>query len=245
MGRKLNLKQRDERGKNGRFIGLPSLGRIAMVVTLLLGVGAGTAQGAYVIPARGGAQDTTAPMVHADIFYNYDLNQMIVTLNANNDPTPVLKPLTPPDEFDPSKPWAVLTGKAYNFQWAWNPGGVFALPTGAGMWIERLSQTDGLECYFGKKDMGTYAPILGTAGTSMLWQWGGMMAHNTYAVPSTQTGVVTATYRVFFGDATSGSRVGFENYDDAVVTWTWNTIPEPATVLLLTAGFLITLRRKK
>jgi len=178
-------------------------------------------------PARGGGLDPTAPMIHADIFYDYGANEMQVTLDTSKA-TPNLLPLPAGYTFDSRSNYYALNGRAYNFQYAWNPGGMFSPPTGAAVWIECLSASAGLECYDGPGNKlisppRTYAPIFGTAGSSNRWQWYGAMAHNSYAVLNPTNPVMTALYRIYFGDAVTGDPGAYSGYDDATITLTWLT----------------------
>ncbi len=186
-------------------------------------------QDVLVRPARGGGLDTNSPMIHIDIFYDYQANQMHATLDTNYG-VPKLVPLPPGYAFDSRSNYYVLTGKAYSLQYAWNPGGVFTPPEGAAVWIECLSASPGLENYDGpgnktENPPRPYTPILGTDGTTNIWQWYGRMAHNAFAVRHPTTNVLTAQYRVYFGDAVTGSRDAYAGYDDDVVTLTWTVDP--------------------
>lgn len=191
------------------------------------------AQDTVVKPARGGGLDTNAPMVHVDISYDYGANQMRATLDTNAA-TPRLLPLPAGYTFDSRSNYYVLNSKAYNFQYAWNPGSIFSPPAGAAVWIECLSASPGLECYDGPGNKmimppRTYAPIFGTAGSSSRWQWYGQMAHNSYAVLNPTNPVMSAQYRVYFGDAVTGAPDAYTNYDDATMTLTWLVdLPVPA-----------------
>ncbi len=205
---------------------------------LCLSAGAGLAlshglgQTIIVKPARGGALDTNAPMIHVDVFYDYAANQMRATLDTSQ-PVPRLLPLPAGYGFDTLSNYAVLNGKAYNFQYAWNPGGTFSPPAGAAVWIECLSRSPELECYDGPGNKmisppRTYAPIFGTGGSSVKWQWYGAMAHNSYAVLNPTHRSVSADYRVYFGDALTGARDAYTQYTDATVRLTWNIdLPGP------------------
>lgn len=183
-------------------------------------------------PSRGGGMGTNMPpMIHVDIFYDYAANEMHATLDTNYGIAKLL-PLPLGYAFDTRSNYSVLNGKAYNYQYAWNPGGVFSPPAGAAVWIERLSFSPGLENYDGpgnkmENPPRTYAPILGTAGTPWIWKWYGRMAHNAYAILNPTTNVLTAEFRVYFGDAVTGSREGYTDYDDATVTLTWTVDPVP------------------
>jgi hypothetical protein len=185
-------------------------------------------------PARGGGLDTNAPMIHIDIFYDYSANQMRATLGTNGG-IPKLVPLPPGYAVDSSSNYAVISGKAYNFQYAWNPGGVFTPPAGAAVWIECLNHSPGLETYDGpgnKMEMPPrpYTPIFGTDDSPFIWSWYGRMAHNTYAIRNPETNVVTADYRIFFGDAKTGARDAYSQYQEATVQLTWLVDPAPEAV---------------
>ena len=154
-----------------------------------------SAQDIIVKTARGGGLDTNAPMIHVDIFYDYQANEMRATLDTA-PATPKLVPLPPGYTFDSRSNYYVLNGKAYNYQYAWNPGGIFTNPPGAAVWIECLSASPGLETYDGPGNKmisppRTYAPIFGTAGSSLRWKWYGAMAHNSYAVLNPTNSVMT------------------------------------------------------
>jgi len=62
---------------------------------------------------------------------------------------------------------------------------------------------------------------LRTGGSSARWQWYGKMAHNSYAVLNPTNIVMSAQYRIYFGDATTGDPAAYSGYDDATVTWKW------------------------
>ncbi len=194
----------------------------------------GSAQDTLVPPCRGGGLDTNAPMIHVDVFYDYGANQMQATLDTSKS-TPKLAPLPAGYAFDSRSNYAVLNGKAYNFQYAWNPGGMFTNPAGAALWIECLGASPGLETYDGPGNKNispprTYAPIFGTSGSSTKWAWYGAMAHNSYAVLNPQTNLFWAQYRLFFGDALTGARDAYAAYGDATVTLTW-VVDLPVTPL--------------
>jgi hypothetical protein len=209
-----------------------------------------SADAAYVLPMRGGGQvgGMDAPMIHADI--TFDGTNLGVHLDETAE-TPLLRPLTPPDEFDPTKPWSVLIGKDYNFQWAWNPGGLITLPPGGGIWIERLHYDADLHSYLrpakgdaNDPNVGPPWPELWTSDGSR-FKWGGTMHHNAYTVLNPTRSTYTADYRVYIGDATTG--VPLPGYGSADVTWTWNAtpVPEPAVSGLLPMGGAWLLRRRR
>jgi hypothetical protein len=143
----------------------------------------------------------------------------------DSDGTPELLALDPGQAFDPQAGFALLNDKAYNAQYGWNAGGFFTIPPGAAIWIEQTAVSPGLEVYEGWGRYGSYTPIFGTAGSSPLWKWSGVMVHNSYAVLRPTASRYFAEYHIFFGEANTGSRVGFTQYDDATVRLEWTTVP--------------------
>lgn len=182
-----------------------------------------------------------APMIHADVFFD---GTNLTVVNDESHGIPHLRPLTPPDQFDPNAAWSVLSGKAYNFQWAWNPGGFITLPEGAGIWVERLHHDDGLEAYLRPPAQPAWAPVFEADGDR--WQWSGAMTHNVYAVLDPLESTYEARYLVYIGDAITGMPLpGFGSQE---VTWTWTAdpIPEPGMAMitiLAAAGWLVRRQR--
>lgn len=115
-------------------------------------------------------------------------------------------------------PASVLSGTYYNAQYGWMVEGFWAPPAGSSLWIECLSATPGLRAYAPM----TYAPIFGTADSSMRLRWSGAMLHNWYAADG--GGVYRADYRLYFGDDAGTPTPG---YQAGEVTLTWQT-PCPA-----------------
>jgi hypothetical protein len=177
----------------------------------------------YVTPMMGGGQ-VWADMVHIDVYYDADANQLHAQVDDSYG-TPQLRPLEAGYAFDPQQPYAVLNGKAYNAQYGWNVGGLFTIPAGAAIWIELINTSPGLEVYSGSGTFASYLPILGTAGAPRLWKWSGVMVHNTYAVLSPLLEHYFAEYHIYFGDASTGSRTGFENLGDTTVKLQWDAVP--------------------
>jgi len=134
--------------------------------------------------------------------------------------------------YDPAQPWSVLNGTAYSRRLGWNPASGTLLSSitnaygvNAGIWIETVLQSAGLNAYqavgkFGVNSLGTtnlngtpvidpaangYSGIFGTAESSTKWKWDGNMDHNAYAVSLADITVTnqlfTATYRVYVGDS--------------------------------------------
>jgi hypothetical protein len=202
-------------------------------------IASSAARAAYVVPMIGGGQVgmAGAPMIHTDI--GFDGTTLTATLDTSHG-VPALRPLTPPDAFDPAQPWSVLAGKAYNFQCAWNPAGFITLPAGAGIWVERVSQDAGIEVYLRPPAAPAYAPVFQDDGDR--WQWSGAMTHNVFAVEEPSKTDYAATYNVYIGDASTGSPLA--GYGHASVTWTWTAtvVPEPAA---LTPLPLFAVRRRR
>ena len=205
---------------------------------LLVAFTVASAHAEIVLPQRGGGTvgGTIAPMKHVDILFD----GANITVNVDTTvATPLLRELVPPQEFDPAQPWSVLIGKAYNYQYAWNPGGLITLPTGGGIWVERLSQDAEFDVYQRPPQWTTaigpkWNEIFATDGER--WKWAGAMQHNAYTVLNPLKDTYTASYRVYIGDATSG--VPLPNYGSADVTLTWlaTPVPEPSILILFATG---------
>ncbi|MFN4241909.1 MAG: hypothetical protein ACK4PI_01580 [Tepidisphaerales bacterium] len=215
------------------------------MVGFALGVGTTASAQTIVTPMMGGGLVGMgqAPMLHADVFFDG------VNLTVHLDdtvPTPKLRPLPPGYTFiNPTNPapWEVLEGKAYNFQYAWNPGGFISLPAGAGIWVERLHHDPGLETWLRPPAQPAWTAVFQNDGDR--WRWGGAMSHNAYAVLNPLYPEYTAVYRVYIGDFATG--VPLPGYGSATVTWTWvaDPVPEPSAVSWLGVASLGLLRRRR
>lgn len=207
---------------------------------------------AYVTPQRGGGiiGGTDAPMIMPEI--TFDGTNVVVLDAADNDwmtltgnSRPVLRPLTGTDALDPTKLWySSLNGKAYNWQYGWANDALnqSLIPAGDKIWIELISQSEGLKTYDRNNN---YTPIFGTDGTSNIWKWneGMSMSHNAYTV-TPGYGEWFATYKVYIGDTTTGAALS--SFGSDTVTLSWTSIPEPATLGLMGTGlfYLLGSRRK-
>jgi hypothetical protein len=138
--------------------------------------------------------------------------------------------------FDPAQPYAVLNGTAFSRRFGWNdpnemtPAAI--LPAiqavygpDAKMWIQSLAKSPGLNTYQavgadGLQMGNTYPGIFGTAASSAKWKWGGMMDHNTYAVPFSSitrpNQYFSAYYKIYIGDS-----AGNDIAPSAAIETTW------------------------
>lgn len=171
----------------------------------------------YVEPLMGGGQviEGLAPMKHADISFDG------VNLSVEIDPTvdtPVLRPLTPPDEFDPQGTWGMINGHAYNFQYGWNAGLFDAWPpSGHSIWIKQLDASPELKVYQRPPASPEGEPIFGSEGSPVAWRWSEIMTHNLYAVQNPVKPSYFATYEVYFGHSATGDP--HQGYNAAQVTF--------------------------
>lgn len=188
--------------------------------------------------------------------------------------------------FDPAQPWNVLNGTAFSRFLGWddtnkNKTDGTALKdlipatygAGAGIWIECLSKSDGLESYLAVGKYGVnivggldasfvpiidpnanaYSGLFGTAGSSTQWKWDFMMDHNLYTVPSSvltsPNQAFSATYKVYVGDAQGNEILNADlSSPSCEETWTWqgpSSVPEPATLTLLLAGGVAMWKRRR
>lgn len=162
----------------------------------------------YIQPQLGGGSPggPSAPMKHADVWFDYLFTDTVEVVIDTSVATPRLWPTLPTDGFDPAGPWDALNGKAYNAQYGWNPNGFVRLPAGAAFWIEQTGSSEGLEVYQAPPESPAGEPIFGTAGSSTLWKWSTTrMVHNYYAVEDVTSGPHWASYRVYVGDAETGA----------------------------------------
>jgi hypothetical protein len=135
---------------------------------------------------------------------------------------------------------------------------------GANLWIESIAQDPALRCYLAIGRYGVnadntmtvdptinaYSGIFGTGGSSTKWKWDGRMDHNTYAVSLADIAaplqLFSATYKVYVGDA-AGNEILNPDLSSAstIETWTWQAVPEPATLSLAAMGIISLLAFRK
>ncbi|MDD2897761.1 MAG: hypothetical protein PHI31_03495 [Desulfuromonadaceae bacterium] len=212
------------------------------------------------------------PMAMLNVTFNSSTNTLSVQDESTHPSfsSGALPALTyvPAGSYDPSKPWSVLNGGvAISRQLGWDdssalhgsgitiPGSILyqiqaAFP-GASIWIERLSQSPGLETYYADGMFGVggtssgaltgspqpysnmmtgfaniyennYYGIFGTAGSSTKWKWDGTMIHNVYAVPAAY---ITQPNQLFTATykVYVGDSAGNEvaGSTSTTETWTW------------------------
>ena len=175
--------------------------------------------------------------------------------------------VAPEGTFDPAQPWGVLNGTAFSRQLGWNDAfegatDGSAIPDriraaygqDAGIWIEVLAQTTGLQTYLAVGKYGVnaddsqtvdpaangYSPLFGTAGSSTRWRWDGKMDHNTYAVPlnsmTRPNQMFSATYKVYPGNSQGTEILNPDGSSAAITTiWSWQgpaEVPNATTTLI-------------
>ena len=214
--------------------------------TLLLAVVCTTAVDAAIVTPKMGGGQVMGSMIHSDVYFD---GTHVSVITDESHGVPMLHPLTPPDEFDPAQAWSVLMGKAYNYQYAWNPGGFITLPTGGGIWVERLHHDEGLQSFlrpmmYNPGVHGSTWPEIFTSDGSR-WKWSGGMQHNAYAVLNPIQSTYQARYRVYIGDATTGDPL--PGYGSQEVIWTWSAapIPEPASLATLALASILAFGRRR
>ncbi len=174
------------------------------------------AMAALVLPQMGGGSvsQENAPMKHADIIFINSAAPLLAVGIDHSINTPKLRELSIPDEFDLSEPWSVLAGKAYNYQYGWNPAGFINLPSNTSIWIEQTDASPELEVYDRSPNTLSYDPIFGTDGSSLRWRWTGFMTHNAYAVANPSSSNYYANYKVYLGNTQTGDPLAGYNSTD-------------------------------
>jgi hypothetical protein len=161
-------------------------------------------------------------------------NQVVVDFDyGGSDPgyKPVLTGEPPGNTFVGT--WSLLNGQAYNMEYGWD-NAAWNFHDDQYVWIELLSHTPGLATY------GDEAVTL-FQNDGDQWNFSGGMVHNVYAIPAQQRDDVFATYRVFVGGPTG---IPDLTIIPAEVALHWASVPEPATICLLTAGIMLVAGRR-
>ncbi len=218
------------------------------------------------------------PMAMLNVAYDTAAKKLTVQdLNTHASfPGTTMPALTyvPTGTYDPTKPWnSINGGVVISRQLGWDdatalhgagitiPGSILyniqAAYPGGSIWIERVSQSPGLETYFADGMFGVggtssgalagtpqpysnmvtglpivyannYYGIFGTGGSSTKWKWDGTMIHNVYAVPAT---FITQPNQVFTATykVYVGDATGTDIAPTAATTTTWSW-KGPATV---------------
>lgn len=181
----------------------------------------------------------TWPMEH--VMISMDNNQLVA--HANTDATnPVEMQRFLGQTYTGNA--AALEDQYYSDQYGWVLNGIVDPGFGNSIWIELVSQTQGLSTFEGGRRMmigqQTFNPIFGTAGSDMGWQWSGMMTHNWYSAQ--ELGDYAATYRVFIADD-QGAQV--TSIGQTTITLNFRAVPAPSSLALLGVGSLVATRRRR
>lgn len=141
---------------------------------------------------------------------------------------PQLTPLlvsNPADSFNPSDPWfAALDpsaqGLSFSRRYGWvMDGSSDPLPSGAAIWIRKLSGDADLSVYTYMASPATWTPIFGTEGSSNAMYWNGMMFHPAFTAPPGTNGY-TATFEAYLVDTESGQEIPDTETEPMVYTFT-------------------------
>lgn len=152
---------------------------------------------AAIVAARAWAEPTLGgPMSH--LLVTVHQQTVYLTLESPDMATVVMQ-----EGAGYTGPASVLNGTGYNAQFGWLANGFISLPPGAGMFVRTVSSSPWISVY---SESG-FAPILGTGGSSPLWQWNGTMVHNWYA--TRVHGGHTVTHEVFVGDQSGSPLAGW------------------------------------
>jgi hypothetical protein len=182
--------------------------------------------------------NTPGPMRHIMV----SLDGTTLHTHVEGDPEPTLLDRYPGEAYFGAA--SVLEGMAYGNQFGWMADGFINPGAGNTIAIELVSGSAGLMTYQGGMrsmvSMHTFAPIFGTAGSSPVWNWSGMMVHHWYA--AAENGDYEATYRIFVSDSAGNAVAG---YTDAFATLHFRAVPAPGgTAALAVCGLLAARRRR-
>lgn len=181
----------------------------------------------------------TWPMEHIMV----SMNGGAIEAHANTDASnPILMQRFAGESYEGNA--SALNEMYYSDQYGWVLDGIVDPGLGNSIWIELVSQTDGLESYEGGRRMmigdQTFNPIFGTDASATNWQWSGMMTHNWYAADS--LGDFEATYSVYVGDSAGNAVDGFSAGE---VTLNFRAVPTPGSLAIFGLGVLSVARRKR
>ena len=181
----------------------------------------------------------TWPMEHIMVSMNGTAIEAHANTNAAN---PILLQRFAGESYDGNA--AELDDMYYSDQYGWILDGIVDPGAGNSLWIELVSQTNGLETYEGGRRMmigdQTFDPIFGNDSSAMNWQWSGMMTHNWYAAQS--AGDYEATYSIYVGDS-AGNAV--DGYSAGEVTLNFRAVPAPGSLAILSMSTVFASRRKR
>ena len=181
----------------------------------------------------------TWPMEHIMISMNGTSIEAHVNTSSSS---PILLERFAGESYDGNA--SALDDMYYSDQYGWILDGIVDPGAGNSLWIELVSQTNGLETYEGSRRMmigdQTFDPIFGTDSSAMNWQWSGMMTHNWYAVQN--AGDYEATYSIYVGDS-AGNAV--DGYSAGEVTLNFLAVPAPGSLAILSMGTVFASRRKR
>lgn len=181
----------------------------------------------------------TWPMEHIMISMNGTSIEAHVNTSSSS---PILLERFAGESYDGNA--SALDDMYYSDQYGWILDGIVDPGAGNSLWIELVSQTNGLETYEGGRRMmigdQTFDPIFGTDSSAMNWQWSGMMTHNWYAVQN--AGDYEATYSIYVGDS-AGNAV--DGYSAGEVTLNFLAVPAPGSLAILSMGTVFASRRKR
>ena len=150
--------------------------------------------GACAAPALGAIPQMGGPMSHLLV----SIFDQQVYLGFESPHMSTVELLEGGETFD--GPASVLNHTGHNAQFGWLANGFVSIPSGSGVFVELVSSSPHLSVY----EELTYDPILGTDGSSTVWQWSGAMTHNWYSADV--KGPHSAVYDVYVGD-TLGNRL--------------------------------------
>ncbi|MCA9241390.1 MAG: hypothetical protein KDA37_14375 [Planctomycetales bacterium] len=135
-------------------------------------------------------------------------------------------------------PFDLLEGRYFNSQHGWLPEGILVPPTGADVWIKRVSASAPTGASFRVYEggmgngMANWSVQEVYAADGDAWKWDREMQHDLFVADL--PGRYSMTFEVYLGDATTGAPLS--QYGSATTTLRFTTpVPEPTTSLLALA----------